>query len=140
MAAMTPETRAKRAISILIDEVLMAAGLSPAPRVFTAETDPTRDYYSLRSTPTAMGVGSSGRPDMMLSFQHRTVEIEVKAKDNTPSRLQEIWLRTTAATGNPAWVVWGDDPVDMAWFKESLSKLLAGVDVPYLKLVKHRGR
>lgn len=141
MAAMTPETKAKRTITTTIQQMMAEAGILPVPLVTIPAFDPSAHYYALRNTPNAMGMGSGGKPDITLSFGGIVVELEIKAKTNTPSRLQEIWLAGSAATGNHAWVIWGDNPHDMAWFTTHLASLIAGKreGVPLLKLARTRG-
>jgi len=120
MASMTPETRAKIAITKMIHALLR----------------PLSAAYSLRNTPAPMGIGKGGRPDMMLILNGHTIEIEVKSavSRGKPTPLQEQWLRETFNAGGDAWVVWGDQETELGWLKDRLLEIYRGEGVPSLKL------
>lgn len=122
----TPETKAKKGINKLIQNVCLNEGTS----VFIRKN-------------TAGGVGfNNGTPDQTLfvrfvgsAFATRVIDMEVKAGRNEPTPLQIIRLKESHAAGNHAVVIWGDNKDEMAWL-EAFLKSLPTVSYPVLKLDK----
>ena len=120
MASRTPETKAKIAVIAAIHGLLR----------------PLSAAYSLRNTPAPMGVGTGGRPDMLLILEGHVIEIEVKAwaSRGKPTRLQEQWLTETFNAGGDAWVVWGDMPEEIEWMVAQLRTIYTVATTPVYKL------
>lgn len=118
----TPEAKAKRKVRSLITETAQACKVG----------------VKLRSN-AAGGIGfASGTADFTLYWRigNRmaiTIDIEVKAQDNTATRLQEQELMKMVAAGCHGLVIWGDDHTDMAWLRRFLSVITHDTP-PRLKL------
>ena len=108
----TPEKKAKKAVRNLITEMAQECKVG----------------VKLRSN-AAGGIGfTTGIADLTLYWRigNRmaiTIDIEVKAQDNTATRIQEQQLMQMVAAGCHGLVIWGDDPTDMAWLRRFLTVL-----------------
>ena len=145
----TPETKAKQALYKLTGNIMTdfgiknVDGLDKLPDADLSDVSVWK-YYRRRSN-AAGGVGfSNGTADTTLTFTPAgcsfavNIDVEVKAKYNTPTLLQLINLRRSFLSGNNAWVIWADRDYELAWFEKNLRALLRGEYVHTLKIERLR--
>ena len=130
--AETPESRAKGILKSLVSRLAYHHNL----------------HVDWEAAPTSAYGATKGQSDITLTLRDakstRNVVwyIEVKAKSNTLSAKQELYLKRKYAMGCEAWVLWADDTQELIMFAErfadvATSLYMGGTCVNGVRLKKH---
>lgn len=121
---MTPETKAKAVVQKLFAECAKEFGFS-----YTRDVNAAGGYGSAKGMPdTVYHVRPQGSTHCI------TVKLEVKAGNNTATKLQASHLKAYHNIGGHGLVIWGDHAADIEWLRGFLATLSAAS--PTLKLTK----